>query len=87
MTDVLGALAATEPTPEMAGLPVLEGEAPFDAGAMPFARSLARLVERRVQRFRGPLSARLPDLDAVTAACLDRLEGLAAGRECLVTAT
>lgn len=84
VTDVLAALAAVEPTPEMGVLPVLEGEEPFDARAMPFARSLARLVERRVQQFHGPLSARLPDVDAVAAACVDRLERLDAERACLV---
>ena len=84
VTDVLGALAAVQPTPDMGVLPVLEGEAAFDAPSVPFARSLGRLVQRRVQKFHGPLSARLPDVDAIAAACVERLQGLEPGRSCLV---
>jgi len=79
---VLEALAEIDPTPGMAALPVLESEGPFVAGS--FARSLADLVERRVARFRGPLLARLPDLDSVTKAVLAGLAGLEPGREGLV---
>ncbi len=77
--DVLAALAAVEPAPDLGILPVLEGEAPFQAGAVPFPRSLAALVARRVERFRAPLLARLPELDLLTAAVVARLEGLEPG--------
>lgn len=64
---VLAALRGVVATPAMAVLPVLGGEAPFDPD-VPFAASLAALVERRVRRFRPVLAARLPDLDRTTAA-------------------
>ena len=82
--DVLAGLAGIEPTPGMGGLPVLEREAPFDTETTPFARSLAGLVERRVREFRGPLSARLPDVDAVATAVVAGLHRLEAGQRCLV---
>ena len=84
ITDVLAALAALPPQPGMGVLPVLEGEAPFDAEATPFAASLAGLVERRVKEFHQPLSARLAQLDAVASAVVDRLGELSAERLSLV---
>ncbi len=76
VVDVLDALAHVVPTDAMKVLPVLEGEPAFD-GRQPFERSLADLVERRAQRFRGPLSSRIHDLDdvvAATVACLTEPE-------------
>jgi aminoglycoside phosphotransferase (APT) family kinase protein len=84
VTDVLGHLAAIKPTSGMGVLPVLHGEAPFETPTMPFTRSLASLVERRVEKFHGPLSARLPTVDAVAAACVGRLDGLETGKPSLV---
>ncbi|QNN54277.1 phosphotransferase [Nocardioides mesophilus] len=76
VVDALAALAAVVPTAGMAVLPVLEGEEPFPTGTVPFERSLAALVQRRVERSQGPLAARLPDLDAVAAAVVARLRDL-----------
>jgi aminoglycoside phosphotransferase (APT) family kinase protein len=73
VTDVLAGLAGVPLDPGMAALPVLEGEAPFEPSVRPFAASLADLVARRIERFRGPLSDRLPRLDALTDAVLERL--------------
>ena len=70
VTDVLAALAAIEATADMGVLPILEDDAPFETEAMPFARSLAALVERRVEKFREPLLARLPELDVVVFGAL-----------------
>lgn len=82
VVEVLAALAAVDPTPDMGVLPVLEGEEPFEPGH--FARGLAGLVERRVARFRAPLLARLPDLDELTKAVVAGLEGLAPGEQGLL---
>ncbi|MBM7788496.1 phosphotransferase family protein [Tenggerimyces flavus] len=82
VTSVLAALAAVSPTPEMGVLPILEGETPF--GTEPFAYSLARLVERRVARFHKPLTAAVPDLDALTASCIAHLEALPEPQPALV---
>lgn len=82
VSTVLAALAAVSPTPEMGILPILEGEPPF--GTAPFASSLARLVERRVARFRAPLAAVLTDLDALTTSCISRLEALPEPKPALV---
>ncbi|GAA2144744.1 hypothetical protein GCM10009844_18680 [Nocardioides koreensis] len=84
VADVLAALASVDPDPDLGILPVLEGERAFEAATVPFARSLAELVRRRVERFRAPLLARLPELDALTAAVVDRLEGLEPGKVSLV---
>lgn len=84
VTDVLAALAAIEASADMGVLPILENEAPFETQAMPFARSLAALVERRVEKFREPLLARLPAVDAVAAAVVGRLGDLQPGKSCLV---
>lgn len=82
VVDVLAALAAVDPTPDMGVLPVLEGEEPFEPGD--FGRSLAQLVERRVARFRAPLLARLPDLDELVKAVVAGLESLEPGEEGLL---
>ena len=82
VVEVLAALAAVDPTPDMGVLPVLEGEEPFEPGE--FARSLAGLVERRVARFRAPLLVRLPDLDELTKVVVAGLEGLGPGEESLL---
>ncbi|MFC0623658.1 phosphotransferase family protein [Kribbella deserti] len=71
--EVLTALAAVTPSPGMGVLPILEDEPPFDTEAVPFAHSLARLVERRVEKFRTPLAAHLPNLDALAAAVIKGL--------------
>lgn len=72
---VLAALAAVQSAPEMAVLPVLEGEAAFDPGTS-FERSLADLVEARALRHRGPLRARVRDLDHVVSVVTHRLRHL-----------
>ncbi|MGZ4504187.1 MAG: phosphotransferase family protein [Nocardioidaceae bacterium] len=82
--DVLAGLAALPPRPGMGVLPVLEDEPPFDTETMPFAASLAGLVERRVKEFHEPLSARLPRLDVVVSAVVDRLDELSTERLSLV---
>lgn len=82
VVSVLASLAAVEPTPEMGILPILEGETPFNTE--PFARSLARLVERRVKRFRAPLAAALPDLDHLAESCIAHLEALPEPKPALV---
>lgn len=46
VVEVLAGLAAVEPHPDMALLPVPDGELPFDP-AVPFGESLAALVRRR----------------------------------------
>lgn len=84
VAEVLAALAAVDPAPDLGILPVLEEEDPFETATVPFARSLAELVARRVERFRGPLLARLPDLDVLTAAVVARLEGLEPGKVGLI---
>ncbi|MDP9319455.1 MAG: phosphotransferase [Actinomycetota bacterium] len=84
VTDVLAALAAIEATADMGVLPILEDEVPFETRAMPFARSLAALVERRVEKFRGPLLARFSQVDDLAAAVVGRLVGLEPGKPCLV---
>jgi len=68
----LGSLAAVEAVPDMGVLPILEDEPRFDTQTTPFELSLAHLVERRVEKFHGPLSTRLPELDQVAAAVVDR---------------
>lgn len=68
ITTVLGSLAALETVPDMGVLPILEDEPRFDTQSTPFELSLADLVQRRVEKFHGPLSARLPGLDHVAAA-------------------
>ncbi len=76
VVDVLDTLARVVPTDAMKVLPVLAGEPAFD-GQRTFERSLADLVERRAQKFRGPLSARIHQLDDVvtaTSACLTEPE-------------
>lgn len=80
VTDVLASLAAVEATSGMGVLPILEGEAPFDTEQLPFERSLAGLVERRVKKFRGPLAAALPELDDVRAVVINGLTGLEPAR-------
>ena len=82
--NVLAALRAIAPTPDLAILPVLEDEAAFETDAVPFARSLAHLVERRVERFRTPLTARLPHVEAITRAVVRGLEGMDIEETCLV---
>lgn len=84
VTAVLAALVAVEPTPDMGVLPILDGEAPFDMHGTPFTRSLAQLVERRVARFRGPLTARLPDVDDIARAVVRALDDLDPPRSSLV---
>lgn len=76
VVEVLAALAEVPATPGLAALPVLAGESPFDADRQPFERSLADLVERRVETHAAPLSAALPDLDVVAGAVTDRLRTL-----------
>ena len=72
LVDVLAALAAVEPTPGMAALPVLTGERPFEPRVR-FGSSLADLVEARVRSYAGPLGAAVTDLPAVVAAVTGRL--------------
>ena len=84
ITDALDGLAAIEATAAMGVLPILEDEAPLETHALPFARSLAALVERRVEKFLQPLLSRLPELDAVAAAVVGRLNGLQPGKSGLV---
>ncbi|MBS2940033.1 aminoglycoside phosphotransferase family protein [Nocardioides sp. J2M5] len=62
VVEVLEWLARVEPHPDMAALPVPDGEAAFDP-AVPFGWSMADLVERRA-----PLLA-----DALPAAVVERL--------------
>lgn len=75
LVSVLGGLASVSAVDAMARLPVLPGEVPFDP-AVPFTDSLAALVERRTALARGPLLARLSDLDAVVAATVRALGDL-----------
>lgn len=75
VTSVLSALAEVAPLPNMALLPILEGEAPFDP-ARPFERSLADLVDKKAIKHAGPLRARLSDLDDVVAAVTHHLRQL-----------
>jgi len=84
VTDVLAALAAVETTADLGALPILADERPFRTEILPFAPSLAAVVQRRVERFRRVLSARLPELDVVTEAVVRRLNGLELGKTCLV---
>lgn len=84
VVDVLAGLIAVEPTASMGTLPILEDEAPFDIEAASFERSLAGLVEQRVEKYRGPLAARVPDLDAVVSAVVDGLRRLPSARPRLV---
>jgi aminoglycoside phosphotransferase (APT) family kinase protein len=83
LVDVLAALAAVDPVPAMAALPVLEGEAPFDR-SLPFGHSLAALVERRAARAAGPLRSRLPDLEGLVSAVTGQLRSLPPTRTGLV---
>ncbi len=84
ITAVLGSLATVDAVPDMGVLPILEDEPRFDTQSTPFELSLAHLVERRVEKFHGPLSARLPGLDQVAASVVDRLADLEAAKSCLV---
>lgn len=83
LVSVLGALASVDPTPAMAGLPVLPGEVAFDPG-LPFADHLADLVERRVDLARGPLAAAVPDLVDLERATVRALGALPAVRPALL---
>ena len=56
VVDVLAALADVPVHPDMAVLPVPDGERPFDP-TVPFARSLADLVERRAALLAGHVGA------------------------------
>ena len=56
VVDVLAALADVPVHPDMAVLPVPDGERPFDP-TVPFARSLADLVERRAALLTGHVGA------------------------------
>ena len=64
---VLDALGRLPPTDAMAVLRVLPDEPAFGR-EVSFEQSLADLVQRRARRFRRPLAARIPDLDALVAA-------------------
>lgn len=83
LVPVLAALRSVLVVPDMAVLPVLPGEGPFDP-AVPFAASLARLVERRVPSALSVLAARLPDVERVTASVVSALEALPAVRPALL---
>ncbi len=80
---VLAALSEVRPRPDMAILPVLDGEAAFDPSA-PFASSLAALVESRAVTYEEPLGVRLPDLQEVVPAVIGRLVGLSSVSSALV---
>jgi len=84
VTNALAALASVDPTPDLGILPVLEGEPPFDIASTPFPTSLAMLVERRVERFREPLLARVPELDRLTKAVVAHLHDLEPGEDRLL---
>lgn len=75
LVQALVALAAVRPHPDLAALPVLPGEAPFDP-AVPFERSLAGLVARRTVASAGPLATGLPHLPALMDAVTTRLRDL-----------
>ena len=84
VTNALAVLASVDPTPDLGILPVLEGEPPFDIASTPFPTSLAMLVERRVERFREPLLARVPELDRLTKAVVAHLHDLEPGEDRLL---
>jgi aminoglycoside phosphotransferase (APT) family kinase protein len=75
MIEALTALAAVPGQPGLRGLPILPGEPPLHRFAA-FESELAGLVERRVDRFRGPLRAALPDLDALSQGTIATLDAL-----------
>jgi aminoglycoside phosphotransferase (APT) family kinase protein len=83
LVTVLTALGSVEPVAAMAGLPVLPGEPPFEP-RLGFADQLAGLVERRVAAARGPLTAALPELAAVTRATARALGALVPAAPALV---
>lgn len=83
VVSVLTALAGTEPTPNMAILPILQGEAAFGAGT-PFGSSLAALVESRVAKNEASLGARLADLDDLVSAVTGHVAHLAPASPALV---
>lgn len=72
---VLTALRRATPAPEMASLPVLDGEHPFEPDTA-FTGNLAALVGRRTRRSHAVLSARVPDLHLVVGAVVTRLRSL-----------
>lgn len=76
-TTVLKALKGTRAGEATRALPVLDESTPLWAGHTGWPQTLDALVGRRAQRFHGPLSAAVPDLDAVTERVLSLLGRLA----------
>lgn len=81
--DVLRALAAVTPHPDLGVLPVLDGEPPFDA-RVPFGVSLGGLVERRLRASGHVLRRRVPDVDRVARAVVERLHAIEPGPTAVV---
>ena len=84
ITECLVHLAGIRASPEMAVLPPLEGEPPFEPARQPFQLSLARLVERRSQEYLPVMASRVRDIARVVDATIGRLERLPPGHESVI---
>lgn len=73
--DALDVLASATVSPDLASLPILPGDRPFDP-AKPFAVSLAELAHRRFQVRPELLRREVEDIDALVSAVLARLRAL-----------
>ncbi len=71
--EVLRVLSGVSGTDSMRQLPILEEDHPFWARADDFSTALIALLERRVARFGGLLSAQVPDFDRRYARILEKL--------------
>ncbi len=82
--DIISGLASTGPLPEGRKLSVMDEPEPLYVGKDTFPESLARLATSRRERFASALDAAVEDLDAKTAALVQRLAEVDSGRRAVV---
>lgn len=75
LMDALDALAGVRPRAELAVLPPLPGEIPFEPD-VGFAESLGALTLRRYQAHTEVLAARQPDIDALAQATVEAVRSI-----------
>jgi Ser/Thr protein kinase RdoA (MazF antagonist) len=73
VVDIVAGLASSGPLPEGRELSVMNEPEPSYLGTETFPESLARLAQTRRERFASTLEAAVADLDAKTAALVQRL--------------
>jgi Ser/Thr protein kinase RdoA (MazF antagonist) len=84
VVDVLAELAVSGPLPEARDLSLLGEDDPLYTAGDDFPAALARLVERRVERFRHVLGRSVDDLGAKAAAVAARLRDVDSGRRAVI---